>query len=61
MCSSENDFGVILAANLMKRLPFEPLNDQQLPGCIDPCMTTLGETETREIGTSNTVNHLELS
>ena len=32
MCSMENDFGVILAANLMNKSALDPLNAQQLPG-----------------------------
>ncbi len=34
ICSTENDFGLIIAANLMKTTPFDPLNAQQFPGCI---------------------------
>jgi hypothetical protein len=36
ICSSENDLGIILAASLMNRSAFDPLNAQQLPGCTEP-------------------------
>ena len=36
ICSKENDLGVIFAASLINKSPLEPLNDQQLPGCIEP-------------------------
>ena len=36
MCSNEKEVAVISAANLIKRSPFEPLNDQQFPGTTDP-------------------------
>ncbi|RNA00011.1 hypothetical protein BpHYR1_013513 [Brachionus plicatilis] len=61
MCSSENELGLILAASLMKRSALAPLKAQQLPGCIEPWMTTRGDTDSLVMGTFSTVIHLELS